>query len=189
MTGGGQGGTGGWLPALALLLAATALSAPSARSAPPPPAGGHQPGDVVEGAATALEGDALLLDGEEFRLFGIDAPDPGQMCKNRRGTPYDCFAQSTKELDAILKGRVARCTVKLTPKRERTLVTCTVQDQDIATIMVRTGWALAYRRLSFDYVRDEMMAVSHRVGMWGGRVQPPWEWRDEQAAQKAKMGH
>lgn len=185
MIGGGRRGTAGGLAAMGLLLAAaSALAAP-----PPPPAGGHQPGDVVEGAATALEGDALLLDGEEFRLFGIDAPDPGQMCKNRRGTAYDCFAQSTKELDAILKGRVARCTVKLTPKRERTLATCTVQDRDIATIMVRTGWALAYRRLSFDYVRDEMMAVSHRAGMWGGRVQPPWEWRDEQAAQKAKMGH
>lgn len=151
--------------------------------------GGPQPGDVIEGAAKALEGDSLLIDGQEIRLFGIDAPDAGQTCQNLRGATYDCYATASKELDAVLKDQVARCVVKLTPRKERTLATCTVQGKDIAAIMVRVGWALAYRRLTFDYVRDEALAASHRAGMWAGRVVPPWQWRDEQAAQKARTAH
>ncbi|MEE3623803.1 hypothetical protein UCD39_07335 [Nitrospirillum sp. BR 11752] len=103
---------------LAVLAGGTALAAP------PPPVGGG--GDVIEGHAQATEGDTLLVDGGEIKLYGIDAPDPGQTCQNRRGASYDCFAQATKELQAIVQDKIVRCTTKESPPKQRRLGVCTV---------------------------------------------------------------
>jgi endonuclease YncB( thermonuclease family) len=43
--------------------------------------------------------------------------------------------------------------------------------------MVLTGWALAYRRYSTDYVGTEDKAREAKRGMWKGKFVPPWEWR------------
>ncbi|TWB42806.1 endonuclease YncB(thermonuclease family) [Nitrospirillum viridazoti] len=186
------GGDGGWAAAgarlapmrltLPLLIAVLTVSA-DALAAPPPPVGGG--GDVIEGHAQATEGDTLLVDGGEIRLYGIDAPDPGQTCQNRRGATYDCFAQATKELQAVVQDKIVRCTTKESPPKQRRLAVCTVEGRDVAGIMVRAGWALAYTALTPDYYNTQVLAMSHRAGMWGGRVEPPWLWRDRQATLEA----
>jgi len=43
--------------------------------------------------------------------------------------------------------------------------------------MVHTGWALAYRQYSTDYVATEDKARKAQRGMWKGKFVPPWEWR------------
>ena len=43
--------------------------------------------------------------------------------------------------------------------------------------MVLTGWVLAYRRYSTDYVGTEDKAREAKRGMWKGKFVPPWEWR------------
>ena len=44
-------------------------------------------------------------------------------------------------------------------------------------MMVRNGWALAYRRYSTDYVDAEAVAEKARAGMWRGEFEKPWKWR------------
>ncbi|WP_159107105.1 thermonuclease family protein [Azospirillum sp. B4] len=167
-----------------LFVAALLWGGAPALAAPPAPVGGG--GDVIEGHAQATEGDTLLVDGGEIRLYGIDAPDPGQTCKNRRGASYDCFAQATKELQAVVQDKIVRCTTKESPPKQRRLGVCKLEDgRDVAGIMVRAGWAPAYTALTPDYYSIQVLAVSHRAGMWGGRVEPPWLWRDHQAAMEA----
>jgi endonuclease YncB( thermonuclease family) len=39
--------------------------------------------------------------------------------------------------------------------------------------MVRAGWALADRRQSDRYVRDEEVARRDKVGLWVGAFEPP----------------
>ncbi|WP_416235421.1 thermonuclease family protein [Nitrospirillum sp. BR 11164] len=102
-----------------------------------------------------------------MRLYGIDAPDPGQTCQNRRGATYDCFAQATKELQAVVQDKIVRCTTKESPPKQRRLGVCTVEGRDVAGIMVRAGWALAYTALTPDYYNTQVLAMSHRAGMWG----------------------
>lgn len=43
--------------------------------------------------------------------------------------------------------------------------------------MVAEGWAVAYRRYSMDYVKQEDQAKSVRRGIWAGRFAMPWDWR------------
>ena len=48
---------------------------------------------------------------------------------------------------------------------------------DLGRNMVHTGWALAYRRYSTDYVGTEGKAKEANRGMWKGEFIAPWEWR------------
>tara|TARA_B100001564_G_scaffold78672_1_gene63077 strand:+ start:363 stop:503 length:141 start_codon:yes stop_codon:yes gene_type:complete len=43
--------------------------------------------------------------------------------------------------------------------------------------MVRNGYAVAYRRYSKDYVRDEKYAKKNMLGMWKGSFIMPEKWR------------
>jgi endonuclease YncB( thermonuclease family) len=48
---------------------------------------------------------------------------------------------------------------------------------DTGKNMVHTGWALAYRQYSTDYVDTEEDARQAKRGMWKGEFVPPGEWR------------
>jgi endonuclease YncB( thermonuclease family) len=42
---------------------------------------------------------------------------------------------------------------------------------------------VAYRRYSVDYVRNEDIARYLTQGMWAGRFEMPWEWRQARRRQ------
>jgi endonuclease YncB( thermonuclease family) len=44
-------------------------------------------------------------------------------------------------------------------------------------MMVRGGWALAYRRFAKDYVADEIAARDALRGIWRADFLEPWKWR------------
>ncbi len=160
---------------LALFLA---LAAPvSAAEAPAP----------VVGKGTAKEGDIVTINGQDFRLDGIDAPDVGQKCKNVKGTEYDCFELSRRMLERILNNDEITCTPRKEQGKPPQLATCKVRGVDIGRAMVQLGYALAYRALTPAYAADEALASSYRRGMWAGRVEAPWEWRSHQQAAKLKQ--
>ncbi len=41
----------------------------------------------MSGPATAVEGDLIEIGGERIRLYGIDAPEPGQRCTHLERYP------------------------------------------------------------------------------------------------------
>ena len=43
--------------------------------------------------------------------------------------------------------------------------------------MVRNGNAVAYKRYSKDYVRDEVYAKENKLGVWEGSFIMPEKWR------------
>lgn len=166
------------LPLLLLFSAAPAV-------AQAPPAEGAAP---VRGPGIAKEGDIVTVKGQEFRLFGIDAPDPGQKCQNVRGVEYDCFDVSRRILEKLINNGEIECT----PRKESVpegpkLAVCTASGDDLSRVMVEWGWALAYRALSGDYVASEARAASYRRGMWAGRVEAPWLWRSRQQAEQQRQ--
>ncbi|WP_171257620.1 thermonuclease family protein, partial [Acinetobacter baumannii] len=62
-------------------------------------------------------------------------------------------------------------------RRGRTGARCEVGGEDIQKWLVRSGWALAYVRLSKDYEADEAAAREAKAGMWQGAFIAPWDWR------------
>ena len=43
--------------------------------------------------------------------------------------------------------------------------------------MVRSGYAVAYKRYSKDYVGDEKYAKENKLGIWKGSFDRPEKWR------------
>ena len=123
------------------------------------------------------DGDSLILDGERIRLFGIDAPEGGQRCKDARGLEYDCGASATAALVKIIAGQPVRCDPQDRDRYRRSVSTCYAGNVDIGAEMVRQGHALAFIRYSTRYVGLEAEARAAGRGMWAGTFEPPWDWR------------
>ena len=52
-----------------------------------------------------------------------------------------------------------------------------LQKENLNRWMVRKGYAVAYRKYSKDYVRDEIYAKENKFGMWRGTFVEPEQWR------------
>jgi endonuclease YncB( thermonuclease family) len=139
-------------------------------------AGQPTPRALISGKAVVLEGDLVQISGEKVRLEGVDAMDPGQRCGI---APQDwaCGDQATKALEKHLNGRSLACKVRGVDNGGRLLARCKVGSEDLQRWLVRSGWALAFRRYSLDYAADERYAASRKIGVWQGPFDPPWKWR------------
>jgi endonuclease YncB( thermonuclease family) len=78
----------------------------------------------------------------------------------------------------LTAGAVITCKTRERDRYGRWVAVCYDPDGfDIGRNMVHTGWALAYRRYSTDYVGTEYKAREAKRGMWKGEFVPPWDWR------------
>ena len=131
----------------------------------------------LSGAGSAMEGDVVSLKGTMIRLRGIDALDPGQICRTMRGIEYDCFGTAKAQLQQMLDLGEVTCLAKEQDRSEHRIGVCRVLGKDLSAAMLVRGWAFASRRLSTDYRGLEARAQARKAGMWAGRVEAPWLWR------------
>ncbi len=165
---------GGWIGARAAALAVAgvfAFMAPAAAA-------------DLAGRAAVIDGDTLEVRGERVRLFGIDAPESGQICV-AAGRRWRCGQQATLALDERISGQSVDCKEKDRDRFGRVVAVCRVAGEDLGAWLVSEGWALAYRRYAVDYVEAEERARTARAGIWRGTFRAPWEWRRQRPASPA----
>lgn len=137
---------------------------------------------AIVGSASAIDGDTLEIEGQRISLWGIDAPERGQMC-SRANVRFDCGLEATAHLNGLIRDRTISCSPKSPDgRRQWTVAVCRISygfsDGDVAEEMVRSGWALEARRTGRgEYAAAQTYARSLRLGLWMGRFQRPWEWR------------
>lgn len=124
------------------------------------------------GLARSKDGDSLIVGAHEVRLFGIDAPEFDQTCK-RNGMDWACGAEAADRLSRFVTGRDVRCSAMNMDDYGRAVSRCTVGVTDINAAMVESGYALAYRHYSTDYVAAEERAKSAKRGLWSGTFETP----------------
>lgn len=124
------------------------------------------------GIAQAKDGDSLMVGEREVRLFGIDAPEWGQTC-TRNGNSWACGEEAADQLSRLATGKQMRCTPVDTDEHGRTVARCTTGAIDINRQMVATGYAIAYRHYSLDYVSAENSAKAGKRGLWSGTFEMP----------------
>ena len=124
-----------------------------------------------------IDGDTIILNSEKIRFYGIDTPEIKQNCRDNKGEIYSCGVRATLELKKIIGSKKVSCIKKTKDRYKRSISICYVNGNDINSLMVKTGWALAYRKYSKKYVTDEITAKLNKAGMWSGKFIAPWKWR------------
>ena len=124
-----------------------------------------------------IDGDTIILNSEKIRLYGIDTPEIKQTCTDNYGHVYSCGVRAKLELEKIIGSRKVSCVKKTKDRYKRSISICYVDENDINSLMVKSGWALAYRKYSKKYVKDEAIAKLNNAGMWSGKFMAPWKWR------------
>ena len=135
------------------------------------------PPAAVAFAGDVYDGDAIEIEGQRARLYGIDAFELSQTCLDAGGRPWRCGIAANAALAERIEGQALQCVV-LDEDRDGWYVSrCVGEDgTDLGAYMVRSGLALADRD---DYLADEADARRRRAGAWEGQFMPPWQWRSD----------
>jgi endonuclease YncB( thermonuclease family) len=131
-----------------------------------------------------VDGDTLRVDGQKYRLLGIDAPESSQTCADARGAGYACGAMATQRMNELVQGRRVSCQPTGARTYDRLVAVCYADGADLGQQLVTEGWALAYRTYSTAYVPHEDAARAARAGLWSGTFVPPWEHRHPSGASR-----
>jgi len=172
-----------WLTLATAVLASLAVgrNAPDQNNAAPAVAStsAAPPTIAVSGYPRVISGDVIIIHGRRIRLFGIDAPDNKQTCKNADDQDYDCGWKATVALVDHIAGGTVSCQARGIDRIRRTLAVCRLGTEDLNAWMVAQGWAVAYQHHSRDYVLQQYMAKMDKLGIWAGSFMMPWEWRQQ----------
>ena len=153
--------------ALAAFIAAITLSGPALSASP------------LIGVASVIDGDTIEIHGQRIRLYGIDAPEGSQLCTQPTGEKWRCGQRAAFALSDYIGSGTVECEPRGLDRYRRVLAVCFLRGEDLNGWLASSGWALAFRRYSLDYVEQENAAQLARVGVWFGSFDPPWEWRSE----------
>lgn len=171
--------------AAGLALAAFLLAIAGGRAGQPAHAQvSFEPFLTIGGVPEVIDGDRIAVDGRIVRLYGIDAPEPGQTCRTGRGRPYDCGEAAQAMLRRLIGPNDVTCTVYSSPSGMDAMVgRCNAGGVDLGGALVARGWAWRLPSLSDRYGREQSMAQAHRRGIWSGPNVPAWTWRARREAE------
>jgi len=128
----------------------------------------------------SIDGDSLRAgNGEEYRLFGIDAPELHQSCKEANGTDWLCGRAAKVKLTKLIKGGNVACQVRDTDRFGRNVAVCSAEGvPDLGEAMVRDGYAIDLGpKYGNPYADAEAEARAAKRGIWRGTFQEPAQWR------------
>lgn len=150
-----------------LLLAVTVLPGPVAAQT-----------GVFAGRASVIDGDTVEVQRQRIRLFGIDAPESAQLCKDAVGKAYRCGQMAANALSELIRRRPISCTEVNRDRYGRAVAVCSVEGVDLADWMVRNGFAFDWPQHSKGgYVEAQAEAQNAKRGVWAGTSVAPWDYR------------
>lgn len=128
---------------------------------------------VVQGLAEVLNGHTLIIDNEELRLFGIEAPEIHQICNE-----LNLGKMSKEFLEQLTRGKLVICKGRQRDKKRRLLVYCTADDTDINSVMVKSGYAFNFKWFTSQYDKEEKFAKDNLLPVWKNGCENPFFYRN-----------
>jgi endonuclease YncB( thermonuclease family) len=139
--------------------------------------GGAFANDLI-GQASVIDGDTIEIHGTRIRIFGIDAPESDQLCRDGQRNRYRCGQKASNVLFDYINRRPVECIEVDRDRYRRAVAVCTVGGTDIADWLVRNGLALDWPQYSKGGYADAQAEAKHEQrGMWGGSFKEPWNYR------------
>ena len=88
-----------------------------------------------------------------------------------------CGLTAKIELANKINNSKIKCITSSKDRYKRFLATCFKDKINLNKWMVRNGYAVAYKKYSKDYLRDEEYAKENKLGVWEGSFIMPEKWR------------
>jgi endonuclease YncB( thermonuclease family) len=130
------------------------------------------------GQASVVDGDTIEIHGVRIRLFGIDAPESDQLCRDEESDLYSCGQNAANALFDFIGSRPVQCVEVDRDRYKRVVSVCNIDRTDIADWLVRNGFALDWPQYSKgSYAKAQTDAKEHGRGMWAGSFKDPWVYR------------
>ena len=144
--------------------------------------------DELKGIPKIVDGDTIYINSHKIRLEGIDAPEIRQKCKKNFlkissmininfQKEYYCGKHSKEKLKKKIANKLVICKSSGKDRYKRYLATCFEEKINLNKWMVKSGYAVAYRRYSKIYMADEEFAKENKMGIWAGSFTRPEKWR------------
>jgi endonuclease YncB( thermonuclease family) len=155
----------------AFLLALVGLWAFSDRFFPPE--------RITAAVAQTKDGDTIVVNSTTFRLYGMDAPEYRQTCKDAKGNDWPCGKAARSQLDAYVQSGSIVCEPRAEDKYNRKVAKCaSATVPDLAEAMVRSGLAISpAERGTAAYADAEQAAKDAKRGIWQGSFDNPADYR------------
>jgi endonuclease YncB( thermonuclease family) len=102
----------------------------------------------LAGQASVINGDTLEIHGTRIRIFGIDAPESDQLCRDAKSDRYRCGQKASNALFDFIDRRPVECIEVDRDRYKRAVSVCTVAGTDIADWLLRNGFALDWPQYS-----------------------------------------
>ena len=145
-------------------------------------------GSEIYGIPKIIDGDTVHINNKKIRFEGIDAPEIKQQCKKnflqisifigfQFSKNYSCGVTSRTKLINKIDNSKIKCITSSQDRYKRYLATCYKNKINLNKWMVRNGYAVAYKKYSKEYIRDEEFAKENKRGMWDGSFTMPEKWR------------
>jgi endonuclease YncB( thermonuclease family) len=131
----------------------------------------------LPGQVRVIDGDSLSIGSNEIRLWGIDAPEFNQQCRNKTG-PYACGREAHRQLRALVQNATLICKGLGRDKFDRLLAVCRKGNTDLNAQLVRGGYAYSYG----GYSAEEALAQNAKIGVWAADNERPKAFRDRTKA-------
>ena len=144
--------------------------------------------EEIYGKAKVVDGDTIHIKSYKIRLEAIDAPEKKQKCKKEFvkisviiginfKKNYSCGTLSKRKLVNKINNVFVKCISSSKDRYKRYLATCYKDGINLNKWMVRNGYAVAYKRYSKQYIKDEDYAKKNKLGIWQGSFIRPEKWR------------
>ena len=138
--------------------------------------------DVPQVGVAFVTGDTWTLNGQTFRLYGVQSCIRGTTFTNRMGAKTDCGEASLAYLAAVIRDTRPRCApVAKIGEEAAILVVCSAHvgssRLDLGTILITEGFAFAAfnseaKPVYMPYLVAENLARKSRAGLWAAPDMP-----------------
>ncbi len=136
--------------------------------------------EPLHGPVETDHGDGLHY---AIRLWGIDAPEKEQRCRNTGGC-YACGRLADEAMERMVRGKDIRCEPTGRRRHGRQVAICYDGWRDLSLAMLRQGWAVARGEHINDvpdktnaYLAAQKKARNEGLGLWAGAFVTPKKWR------------
>lgn len=131
-------------------------------------------------AQTVIDGDTIDYKGVVVHLWGIDAPEKGELCADN----WNAGQAAMDHLAKLMKGHDVLCSLKSEESATRVAAQCTVDGKDLSAEMTSAGMAWALTRETDTYTVQETDAMSAIRGIHAHPCLKAWEWRTKQLGKR-----